>query len=569
MQSQRMASIFALAFATCELQNSYGKLYNERYIIKGRDGTESDLYRQYYNYHSYLIGGAWAERMTVTEIDSPHSIKFTVTASWRALQRVNEYCAETFNGACEMLTATTATGPDPSDWHLPIADEKKGDPKWTNAKVKNVVCVYQRDRDGSDDCRKCLMQISNSIIGDFHFHYYGERGAIAYVMHTSHEKQNIIDACLAINVCYEHRYNDHNQALSDACQFVHGPQTSLYSASETPDQQHTSSSEPENASLKCYEVRVSPEYLHENLEREYALERIINSFLYRHTRDSIVYWMKSSATFSDSTLLLVWHPDESTLLTEESHDDLAVKEVSLKTCHEHYSQNVDIPAFRHQSVLYTQNGAINPRYYTNCVVAYSNYLAACKTCIEKWFGNWNQASAISGIFSISPGRPHLGRCITGPGVGPACSKFEFIDNIVCKHDKAEKEKTTGVSISDKPSRVSRDIPDFHSSLIQSGDQVSALIAEYDTPECFVCFVLIHNVKFISKQQRYVLMELTTGPWDCKCGTIYYDKSTRNVQTLRPIYVEAAMMHNYGWNVVDHSSDKISDYQEVLRHTPST
>lgn len=78
-------------------------------------------------------------------------------------------------------------------------------------------------------------------------------------MYTSRDRNEIIDACVAIGVC--HRYNHETPALSDACQIIHGPQMSLYSASKSPDKQHTTSSESDIANRKCYEVRVSPEHL--------------------------------------------------------------------------------------------------------------------------------------------------------------------------------------------------------------------------------------------------------------------------------------------------------------------
>lgn len=124
---------------------------------------------------------------------------------------------------------------------------------------KSFVRLYQDFFQPSNDCRKCLMQLGNSIFGDFRLTYH-EIDSIAYVLYTSRERQEIIHACLATNVCY--KYEDDTQASSDSCEFVHGPQKSLNFRSETPYKQHTSSSGSNNGILKCYIVHVSPEYIH-------------------------------------------------------------------------------------------------------------------------------------------------------------------------------------------------------------------------------------------------------------------------------------------------------------------
>lgn len=133
--------------------------------------------------------------------------------------------------------------------------------------------------------------------------------------------------------------------------------------------------------------------------------------------------MKTSAIFHDYALLLVWYPEGSTRLMEGSHGELIVNGVTLEKCYGHFKSKFDIPALLHQNVLYTPHGAIDQHYHTNCVVASSEQLDACTTCIiEHQFGEWNKASAISGLLSLSTDGANLGNCITTSSK-PACSKF--------------------------------------------------------------------------------------------------------------------------------------------------
>lgn len=399
------------------------------------------------------------------------------------------------------------------------------------------------------------MQNGDTILGDFNFRHdtskhdhpwHSTRHSIAYVMYTSRGRDEIINACNAIDVC--HLYDHESQALSDSCQAIHAPHKSHHFASEMPDQQHTPSSESGNKNLKCYKVYASRTYVEEPYKWDNGIEYKIDTFLNLNMRKIILYWMKSSANYYDYTVLLVWYPKGSTLLTEKSHGDLTVEEAPLTDCYDHYKSKFDILAFRHQSVLYSPNGVIDPPYRTKCVVAYSKYLEACASCIiNNKLGIWKKSSAISGIFTLSTDKAYFGGCITTMKEH-ACSKFEYIDDDVCDLDTASNEKTATV-----PKFYTRQVfrgssTSIHTSFLLIKDGASVVKVYYDSRECLTCFVMIHSVKFLSTVHKYVWMELTTGPWSCECGIDYQKASTHTLQTLRPISADAAMEHLFGWGI---------------------
>lgn len=81
---------FALAFATCRLHLCHGQLYNDQYRMEAFADRKDSLDYQYLKLHTRLLNRAGSERITVTTIDTL-SIECTITISWRASKRVNDY----------------------------------------------------------------------------------------------------------------------------------------------------------------------------------------------------------------------------------------------------------------------------------------------------------------------------------------------------------------------------------------------------------------------------------------------------------------------------------------------
>lgn len=546
MQSQRLSRILVLAFATCQLHVSYGEPHTAQYRFKTHSNWELDVFKTVFEYHTHFLDGAGADTFTVTKIGYCF-IEVSITGSLRALQRVQDsYCVRDPQTLLipdlfvEKITCLTELPSEKDNLEMEVGFI------WLDMKEKNFVCVYQMSDFASNDCRKCLMQNGDSILGDFNIrlgkHKYKDSSAkiesIAYVMYTSRGRDEIINACNAMGVCHE--FEHESRALSASCQAIHGPYKSHHFASEIPDKQHTSSSESGNTNLKCLKVYKAGRSVQKNVtyERVNIIDNEIDKFLRLYMRKNIVYWMKASAHYDDYTLLLAWYPDMSTLLTETVYDSLIVNEVPLTYCYDHYKSKLDISAFRHQSVLYPPKRVIDPPP-PKCVVAYSKYLEACASCINKELGRWKKASAISVIFTLSTDDALFGNCITTVNT-QACSKFEYIDDVVCNLDPASNKKTTTGGI------YLRDSYDAHESfgLIEEG--VSVVKVNYDSLPCLTCLVLMHSVKFISTVHEYVWMELKPGPWSCYCGSDYQKASTHTLQTLRQISVGATMEHLFGW-----------------------
>lgn len=165
----------------------------------------------------------------------------------------------------------------------------------------------------------------------WHTHKYNILNRLCYAHIAWDMKLSAVALLFFLGVCS--RYEHKAQALSDACQMIHDPQVSLYSASKTPDKQHTSSSKSENNNLISYQVgfllRISPRTLEGKLQYTGKSSLLCKT---RWAKASCI-WMKMSATFLKSTLLLVWNPEGSIPPTKGSYDVFILEKAFLATCY--------------------------------------------------------------------------------------------------------------------------------------------------------------------------------------------------------------------------------------------
>lgn len=200
-------------------------------------------------------------------------------------------------------------------------------------------------------------------------------------------KLSAVALLFLLGVCS--RYEHEAQALSDACQIIHDPQVSLYSASKTPDKQHTSSSKIGKWQSHKLPSRVSPENFPKDPGREAA-----------------VYW-KIKSSLQDQMSKSIVYLDEDECYLFELYVTFGLESRGVHSAHERIvwcfyfgesffsdlllASHIKI---RHSSVptsrcvVYFKWG-YDSTYHSKCVEAYSETLYTCRLCIIELFQSWN------------------------------------------------------------------------------------------------------------------------------------------------------------------------------------
>lgn len=544
MQSERVAAIFVLAIATCQSHAPYSEVYEQGYRLTPlHPKNENYAWSIYAWHHEWLFDEAGVDKMIVTAINT-RSFDFTITASLRGQQRVKDYYAFGHRKTNALLTEMTSIKFDLSDRNPSTSPGTKDD-----GNHKNLVCISQRVFHADDECRRCLMQRSESYLGDF-FVTIQLTEIINYIMYTSHPKNDIVETCHATGVCNSVMYN--NRHLDDACQLVHGAQVSRYSATITTDTEHGALSiRSDPGELRCYKVTIKPEQQGKS-DHFHSWQFWLPKYLLESPNENVVYWMKMSGDVSDFTILLVRYPNNGFLSTADKTDEkLNVEEVDLKTCYGHYGPKLDDSALRDRRSLYTPDTASASSHYSNCVLAYHKDKDSrpCRKCIRDKFSTPLSASAISFLFTIqSTKAENLETCITTRGK-PVCYKFVYLQDDVCAHE---------ISLTKKPSMwkklpfwKAKKRPAYHLSLTerpssQSEELAPVVLVETPTPVCLACYALIHNVLFVSTEKNYIWMERTRGPRDCDCGVVQKKQFSYRIGSLRAVSFRELKWHLYGW-----------------------
>ncbi|CCI10262.1 unnamed protein product [Albugo candida] len=525
MQSLRGASILALALAVCQLHVSHGQLPQRQYRLDPINYIdENSLWHCYALFQSALLNEAGVKRLTVTGIETA-MIDFTITASLRGLQRAKDYrsTGSATNTAYMTMNELKPLYPIP----FTISESKH------DKNPKRFVCLPQYGRN-EDDCRKCLMQKSNSILGDF-FVTISESMLSVYVMYTSKSGDEIANACRDTGVCGTSNTQQYQPIYPDeVCQVVHGARELPFSALLTGTAYDTLPAA--SYSCICYQVT-----MRHNQQRKFAQSEPYKNWyphrLQHWSNNIIVHWMKVGADFADSTLLLVWYAKDVFVPNQRISDKRRyVKKVSVEDCYRYYTSKLDFSAFEKGMSLFTSDTGIDSEHDSNCFVAYHNYenskSNACRKCIESTGSKSAKASAISYIFTIQSSTEKentIRECITTRGT-PACSKFQIFPRDVCDHvTKTNEMLLSEVSI---PS-------------IKSEYPNSVVFASFTDHNCLVCYVLVHSVFFISIEQKYVWMERNEGPRGCDCLTIERKSDAGQVDSFQAISFHDLEWHKSG------------------------
>ncbi|CCI10954.1 unnamed protein product [Albugo candida] len=548
MQSQRVASILAFALAAYQLHVGHGQRHRRQYRLDSPDFIdESAMWKSYAVFQSALLNEVGVDSLEVTAIQTA-AIDFTIHASLRGLQRAKDYRA---TGSATSIAYMVMNEREPLDPNPPAISNAEH-----NKRPKRLVCLPQFDTN-EDDCRKCLMQKSNSILGDF-FVTISESKLSVYVMYTSQSGDEIANACRDTGVCgtsntqqYQHIYPD------EVCQAVHGARESPFSALLTSTAYDTLPAA--SGSRICYQVTMRHSQ-HRKFAQSQAYKNWYSHHLQHLSDNIIVHWMELGADFADTTLLLVYTRDVFDPNRDIIDEMRQVKKVPVEDCYKYYNSKLDFTTFQQGMSLYTSDTRIDPDHDSKCLVAYHNYenskSNACRKCIESMGNEATNASAISYIFTHQRSKAtKIRKCITTRGT-PACIKFKFLDNEVCDYDlsqKEEKKKKEEKKQEEETQNNKALLSEAAIRSIQSENLHSVVFASFTDYRCLACYTLVHNVLFVSIQHGYVWMKRIGGPRECECLTIQRKSSIDDVDSFQAISFNEVNWHMFGRRNTESSS----------------
>lgn len=354
-----------------------------------------------------------------------------------------------------------------------------------------VVCLVQRYHLAEQECRTCLRQKNKfRPLREFHVWHDGS-DYVLFVLHTSHAKKDIIEACTITDACAEFSNVYHDQV----CREVHNREVSKY---------------PETEHMQCLQTSFHAEseefYAYKGEEVYFRL-----SMMYLSESDGrFMHFLNTGIPYKEQAFLLLWSKHLVGRSQLSPRENFSYKKEIMEKCYKNYdalldhsptvnviSANLPAPAVR----------VIIP-LSSNCVVAYQKFHGRCNECIGATDYNSQSLTSKTFLFRFTADQKEkFGTCILEKNTN-TCTRFLVVPNEICDHEILE--QSVGKNV-------------LSQNEVLPGPTVVRVNCL--KIECFKCLVLHFEVLVVSKHRKYVWMvsDERVGNCDGAKSTKYWFK----------------------------------------------
>lgn len=341
-----------------------------------------------------------------------------------------------------------------------------------------VVCLVQRYHLAEQECRTCLRQKNKfRPLREFHVWHDGS-DYVLFVLHTSHAKKDIIEACTITDACAEFSNVYHDQV----CREVHNREVSKY---------------PETEHMQCLQTSFHAEseefYAYKGEEVYFRLSMMDLS----ESDGRFMHFLNTGIHYKQQAFLLLWSTDPLGPSELSPSEKYSYKKVIMKKCYKNYDALLDKSPIVNVISANLPAVSVTIPLSSNCVVAYEKFHGRCNECIGATYYNSQSLTSKTFLFRFTADKKEkFGTCILEKNTN-TCTRFVVVPNEICDHEILEQSMGKNVL--------------SQNEVLPGPIAVRVNCLEI---ECLTCLVLRYEVLVVSDHRKYVWMVSDERVGDC-------------------------------------------------------